>query len=318
MRHISSASRGVTRIHGCGLESATTLRKRSGWRGGEQHRREAAPVVAGEVDALEPERVEQRDQVADEDVGLDRPGRRVGPAEAAQVGVDPALAGTRRLIAPDLRGFGWTDAPPGPMSPTSSSRDLIALLDALGLERVDLAGHDWGGFTSLLLAARHPERFRKVVALSSPHPWLRITPRLALETWRAWYAVLLAAGLMERTPKLAEWFIRREGVPPTTRPSTSSACATRPRRGDHTSLPRLPADVARHGEGRRGGAASDRAGPPVIGEKDMAVTPRLAAGLGAAANRASSCPGAGHFVCERTPTSWPIDPLLPLNAACSG
>ena len=60
--------------------------------------------------------------------------------------------------------------------------DLIALLDALGIEQVDLAGHDWGGFTSLLLAARHPERVRKVVALSTPHPWVKVTPRLALET----------------------------------------------------------------------------------------------------------------------------------------
>jgi pimeloyl-ACP methyl ester carboxylesterase len=98
------------------------------------------------------------------------------------------------LIAPDLRGLGWTDAPPGPIEPDVFVRDLIALLDALEIERTDLAGHDWGGFTSLLLAARHPERFRKVVAFSTPHPWVKITPRLALETWRAWYAAVLAAG----------------------------------------------------------------------------------------------------------------------------
>ena len=128
-------------------------------------------------------------------------------------GVIQRLAGERRLIAPDLRGFGWTDAPPGPVEPDVFVRDLIALLDALEIERTDLAGHDWGGFTSLLLAARHPERFRKVVALSTPHPWIEITPRLALETWRAWYALPLAAGLARRSTKLAAWFIRREGVP---------------------------------------------------------------------------------------------------------
>ena len=71
-----------------------------------------------------------------------------------------------------------------------------------------------GRLHRLLLAARHPERFRKVVALSTPHPWIEITPRLALETWRAWYAVLFAAGLAERTPKLAALVIRREGVAP--------------------------------------------------------------------------------------------------------
>jgi pimeloyl-ACP methyl ester carboxylesterase len=107
-------------------------------------------------------------------------------------GVMQRLGGVRRLIVPDLRGFGWSDAPPGPIDPDVFADDLIALLDALGIERTDVAGHDWGGFTSLLLAARHPERFRKVVAFSTPHPWVKITPRLALESWRAWYAVLFA------------------------------------------------------------------------------------------------------------------------------
>ena len=58
--------------------------------GGEQQAGEAAPVVAGEVGPLDPQRVEQRDQVLDEHVGVDRAGGRVGPAEAAQVGHDQA------------------------------------------------------------------------------------------------------------------------------------------------------------------------------------------------------------------------------------
>ena len=57
---------------------------------------------------------------------------------------------------PDLRGFGWSDAPAGPIDPDVFVRDLVALLDALGLEQVDVAAHDWGGFSSLLLSARHP------------------------------------------------------------------------------------------------------------------------------------------------------------------
>ena len=40
-----------------------------------------------------------------------------------------------------------------------------------------------------------------------------MTPRLGLETWRAWYAVLFAAGLMERDHgRLGAWFMRREGI----------------------------------------------------------------------------------------------------------
>ncbi len=76
-------------------------------------------------------------------------------------GVIERLADVRRLIVPDLRGFGWSDAPAGPIEPDVFVDDLIALLDALDIEQTDLAGHDWGGYTSLLLAARHPERLER-------------------------------------------------------------------------------------------------------------------------------------------------------------
>src|SRR3954464_9761059 len=56
-----------------------------------------------------------------------------------------ALAGTHRVVCPDLRGLGWSDAPPGNYAKEAWAADVVALLDALGLERVDLAGHDWGG-----------------------------------------------------------------------------------------------------------------------------------------------------------------------------
>ena len=128
-------------------------------------------------------------------------------------GLVAELKGERRLIMPDLRGFGWSDAPSGPIEPEVFVRDLLALLDALELEQVDVVGHDWGGFSSLLLSARHPERVRRLLAVSTPHPWLKVTPRLGLETWRAWYAALFAAGLMQRdNARLAAWFMRREGV----------------------------------------------------------------------------------------------------------
>ena len=217
-------------------------------------------------------------------------------------GVMQRLAGERRLIVPDLRGFGWTDAPPGPIEPDVFVGDLIALLDALGIERTDLAGHDWGGFTSLLLAARHPERFRKVVALSTPHPWIEITPRLALETWRAWYAVLLLAGGLTERSKLAAWFIRREGVPRRTSRSTSSACAIRASARPHAAVPLLPADAhpTRCGAPRRSPPDATALMLLMIGENDMAVTPRLAEGLDRGGDdlRFELIPRAGHFVCD--------------------
>jgi pimeloyl-ACP methyl ester carboxylesterase len=213
-------------------------------------------------------------------------------------GVIQRLADTRRVIVPDLRGFGWTDAPPGPVEPDVLVKDLVALLDALGIERTDLAGHDWGGFTSLLLAARHPERFRKVVALSSPHPWIEITPRLALETWRAWYALPIAAGLTERTTKLAEWFIRREGVAPEVYTDRLKEPA---RAQASTRLYRSYLRTLRDAVKR--GPEEPRTETPallMIGENDMAVTPRLAEGLDRGGDhlRFELLPRAGHFVCD--------------------
>ena len=216
-------------------------------------------------------------------------------------GVITRLAGERRLIAPDLRGFGWTDAPPGPIDPDVFVADLVALLDALGIERLDVAGHDWGGFASLLLAARHPGRVRKLVALSTPHPWLEITPRLALETWRAWYALPLAAGLLERDPRLAAWLIGREGVPAEDvevyaerlRDPARASATTRLYR---SYLRTLATTV-------RGAAPEARTSVPallMIGALDMAVTPRLGAGIerGGDDMRFEPIPGAGHFVCD--------------------
>jgi pimeloyl-ACP methyl ester carboxylesterase len=205
-------------------------------------------------------------------------------------GVIEQLKGERRLIAPDLRGFGWSDAPPGPIEPDVFARDLIALLDALEIERTDLAGHDWGGFTSLLLAARHPERFRKVMAFSTPHPWVEITPRLALETWRAWYAAVLAAGV--KATRMAEWILRREGVAP----EIYVDRLREPQRAEATTrLYRSYLRTLRDALTSR--TTERRVGDEVllmIGENDQAVTPRLAEGF----ENFELIPRAGHFVCD--------------------
>jgi pimeloyl-ACP methyl ester carboxylesterase len=117
--------------------------------------------------------------------------------------VIPRLAPHYRLIAPDLRGFGWTEAPGHGYDGETFARDQIALLDALGIERVRLVGHDWGGWTSILLGLNFPQRIERMVALDTPHPWQR--PRLSLlpELWRTWYAVANAI------PGLGPWLHRR-------------------------------------------------------------------------------------------------------------
>jgi len=106
--------------------------------------------------------------------------------------VVPRLAPHFRLICPDLRGFGWSDAPGRGYDNETFAADAVALLDALGLERAGLVGHDWGGFTGFLIALHHPRRVERLLALCTPVPWLRPSPRLAAATWRTWYAWLLA------------------------------------------------------------------------------------------------------------------------------
>ena len=85
----------------------------------------------------------------------------------------PALARSYRVIAPDLRGWGWSDAPPGDYAKSTLAADVVALLDAEGLDRVALVGHDWGGYASFLLALEHPERVERLMALDVAPPWSR-------------------------------------------------------------------------------------------------------------------------------------------------
>jgi pimeloyl-ACP methyl ester carboxylesterase len=100
------------------------------------------------------------------------------------------LARDHQVIAPDLRGFGWTEAPPGGYDPEVFAADIAALLDALEVEEpVDMIGHDWGGWTGFMLCLRHPERS----AASSPnvyHPFVRPS-RAVLGLWRFWYQWVL-------------------------------------------------------------------------------------------------------------------------------
>jgi pimeloyl-ACP methyl ester carboxylesterase len=91
--------------------------------------------------------------------------------------VIPALSSSFRVIAPDLRGHGWTEAPAGGYEKEQLASDLLALLDALGIERAMWVGHDWGAWTGYLAALRAPERLERLLALCIPHPWTPPHPR---------------------------------------------------------------------------------------------------------------------------------------------
>jgi pimeloyl-ACP methyl ester carboxylesterase len=82
------------------------------------------------------------------------------------------LAGEFRLLAMDTRGLGWSGAAPdGDYRKARIAEDAGALLDALGLERAGLLGHDWGGWAGFLAALEAPERWTGYVACGIAHPW---------------------------------------------------------------------------------------------------------------------------------------------------
>ena len=68
------------------------------------------------------------------------------------------LADRYTLFAPDLRGFGDSDKPDGPFGPDQHAADMLALLDALELQRVGVVGHDVGGAAMQSLARMAPRR----------------------------------------------------------------------------------------------------------------------------------------------------------------
>jgi pimeloyl-ACP methyl ester carboxylesterase len=83
------------------------------------------------------------------------------------------LSADRAVFAVDLRGQGWTSTPASGYDKLTLADDLLATIKALGLDRVDLVGHDWGGWVSLLAAVKHPGLVRRVVAVAIPAPWWR-------------------------------------------------------------------------------------------------------------------------------------------------
>ena len=91
----------------------------------------------------------------------------------------PALARSRRAIAPDMVGFGFTDRPAGIRYDMATwVQQTLDLMDALDLERADVVGNSFGGALALALAIRAPQRVRRLVLMGSVGVPFAITPGL--------------------------------------------------------------------------------------------------------------------------------------------
>ncbi|MGH7283312.1 MAG: alpha/beta fold hydrolase [Polyangiaceae bacterium] len=76
--------------------------------------------------------------------------------------VVPELAKTHRVLALDLKGFGWTDRPEGDYSPDAEAQLVLALMSQRNIQSADLVAHSWGASVALAAAMRAPDRVRRL------------------------------------------------------------------------------------------------------------------------------------------------------------
>jgi pimeloyl-ACP methyl ester carboxylesterase len=111
-------------------------------------------------------------------------------------GILPGLAERYRVICPDLRGFGWSEAPRCGYEKSQFAEDIAALLDALGLRDVRLIAHDWGGVAGFILCLERPDLVRQYLALNTAHVWPRLEGRRLPDLRRFWYQMAISAPLL--------------------------------------------------------------------------------------------------------------------------
>jgi pimeloyl-ACP methyl ester carboxylesterase len=226
----------------------------------------------------------------------------------------PALAAAgHRAIAVDLRGFGWSDAPPDGYEKENLATDVLAVMDALGLERVKLVGHDWGGWIGYLLCLRAPERFHQYLALNILTPWVNLRT-IVPEMWRFTYQLVVAAPVLgyrlhtsgTLVPKvLLGASVRREHFDDETlhvfadnlaEPDRARACVQMYRVFQLREQPELI----------RGRYAGRRLTVPTMhvhGTGDAALLPKMLAGYQRHADdmRVELVEGCGHFIADEAP-----------------
>jgi pimeloyl-ACP methyl ester carboxylesterase len=226
----------------------------------------------------------------------------------------PRLAAAgHRAIAIDLRGFGWSDAPRDGYEKENLATDILAVLDALGIEQVKLVGHDWGGWIGFLLCLRAPERFSQYLSLNILTPWPSMRAFVP-ELWRFWYQLVIAAPVLGYQAHRSGRFVPKVLVGGSTvrdnwdeatlhsfadnlaEPDRARACVQMYR---VFQLHESPAIL-------RGRYAHDRLTVPtrlLFGTDDTALRPQLLAGHQHHADdmQVELVPGCGHFIADEKP-----------------
>ena len=147
-----------------------------------------------------------------------------GFPQSAQTWTDasrPLLAAGYRVIAPDQRGYTPQARPRRRRAYRLNELvgDVVALIDAAGVERVHLVGHDWGGGVAWMVAALRPDRLHTLTVVSAPHPRAVVnaifTSRQLLQAWHIGFFQLPwlpEVALRARGGRFAVALLKRSGL----------------------------------------------------------------------------------------------------------
>lgn len=138
-------------------------------------------------------------------------------------GVWPALvAAGYRVVMPDQRGYSPGARPEGRAAYAGQelAKDVVGLLDGLGIDRAHVVGHDWGGAVAWQLGSDAPERLRTLTVVSTPHPRALVRSLVtSSQAARSWYMgafqlpVLPERLLLARRGTLLRRMLRGSGLP---------------------------------------------------------------------------------------------------------
>jgi pimeloyl-ACP methyl ester carboxylesterase len=229
--------------------------------------------------------------------------------------VMPHLADTHRVLALDLRGFGWSQAPKHGYSMATMADDVIAVLDGLGIGRAAIVGHDWGGWIGFVAALRHPERVRALASVNMTHLW-PLRRALLPNLWRMWHTAFIEhppmGRLVLRRTGFAAFLLRHWSGDPTLWEREDIRVYTdlmrdpaRARAGEQMNAAYVWREIFGHPLGRFRKARLTVPTLIIGGEHDVVIPPTVLAGAERHADevRVVVLPGGGHLLPEEQPAA---------------
>lgn len=128
--------------------------------------------------------------------------------------VIPKLRERHRVIALDLKGFGWSDRPEGDYSPEAEARLVLGLMDRLHVDRAAVVAHSWGSSVALALALQAPERVSRL-ALYDAWVYESQQPSFFLWSRAAGLGEFLVGAYYDQRPddRMTAAFFNKDAIP---------------------------------------------------------------------------------------------------------